>query len=190
MRRPRATYANVAATLALAVAMGSGTALAAGAWSPSGVDGALHGCYQKVTGNLRLTDPVVSCRNDELAVVWNRSGQPGAAGPAGAPGAVGPQGPPAAVRYAHFVWNGAGESLDEPHSSGVTAQVTNSTACLTTSEPVVNVQMTQTNSGGLGVLSPPQIDVPPPPSLCADPGATVGITFPAGVQGNYYVLLH
>jgi hypothetical protein len=63
-------------------------------------DGAIHGCYNKSTGALRIIDPTSqSCTSKEVAIDWNQvgpagpQGTAGAAGPAGAPGADGPIGP-------------------------------------------------------------------------------------------------
>jgi Collagen triple helix repeat (20 copies) len=68
--------------------------------------GVIHGCYQNVSGQLRVFDSEAGegndCGNSETAVSWNKQGQqgaPGAQGPAGPQGpkgdigAVGPAGP-------------------------------------------------------------------------------------------------
>jgi hypothetical protein len=54
--------------------------------------GAIHGCYQKNVGNLRVIDPSGgdSCRPSEIAISWSQTGPQG---PKGDTGATGPQGP-------------------------------------------------------------------------------------------------
>jgi hypothetical protein len=75
----------------LAVVSAAGALLVSGiAWAaiPDG-GGAIHGCYQKIDGQLRVIDPGTgaSCNPSEQALDWNQTG------PAGAPGPQGPQGP-------------------------------------------------------------------------------------------------
>ncbi|MGH2933463.1 MAG: hypothetical protein ACRDL2_02985 [Gaiellaceae bacterium] len=63
--------------------------------------GAIHGCYQKNEGQLRVIDPSAggACRSSELPVSWSQTGlqglqgPAGPAGPAGIPGPAGPAGP-------------------------------------------------------------------------------------------------
>ena len=68
-----------------------GLALAAGiayATIPDSA-GVIHGCYQKVDGQLRVIDQQAgaSCRPSEQQLDWNQTGAPGPPGP------TGPQGP-------------------------------------------------------------------------------------------------
>lgn len=57
-------------------------------------NGVIHGCYAKSGGTLRVIDAgVTSCKTGETSLDWNRTGPPGAAGPAGPQGAAGPAGP-------------------------------------------------------------------------------------------------
>src|SRR4051794_36966679 len=91
--RSRAATVGAAALLALPFA-----AAAADAAVPDG-QGAIHGCYEKTTGILRVIDPSSSnrarnqCLSAELAVTWNQAGPAGAPGLAGAQGLAGPAGP-------------------------------------------------------------------------------------------------
>jgi hypothetical protein len=80
-KNPSLVVAGVAATLAFASAV---------AWAsiPDGA-GVIHGCYQKVNGQLRVidTDKGQICNPSENPLNWNQTG------PQGAQGAQGPQGP-------------------------------------------------------------------------------------------------
>ena len=84
--RPRLSYGNVAATLALVLAM-SGFAVAA---IPSR-DGQIRACYKTRGGAVRLVD-TERCRRGERRISWSQTGRPGAPGPVGAPGAPGATG--------------------------------------------------------------------------------------------------
>jgi hypothetical protein len=54
--------------------------------------GMIHGCYNTVSGGLRVIDsPADQCRPSETAISWNQ------VGPAGATGPQGPQGPSGVV---------------------------------------------------------------------------------------------
>src|SRR5262245_44249870 len=70
-------------------------ALGSLAWAaiPDG-NGVIHGCYDKGSGDLRVTDPQTNvpkaCKIGEQKLDWNAQGpkgDPGPQGPAGAPGA-------------------------------------------------------------------------------------------------------
>ena len=64
-------------------------------------EGAIHGCYLKSSGQLRVIDTARDehCSRAETAISWNERGPagtqgvPGEAGPAGPQGPTGPQGP-------------------------------------------------------------------------------------------------
>ncbi len=43
----------------------------------------IHGCVDKVNGNLRIVASGTSCRNNETSLDWNQQGPQGPAGPAG-----------------------------------------------------------------------------------------------------------
>lgn len=86
-QRPRVTYANVAATAALILAV-TGVAVAA-APGPSGV---IHACYQKQGGNLRVLTPGTTCAKTETALAWNQRGPRGPRGLRGLRGFRGPRG--------------------------------------------------------------------------------------------------
>ncbi len=83
--RPSLTYANVAATVALVLAMGGGAYAAANAIPGPG--GVIHGCYQQQGGNLRLVRAGKKCSGNENAIAFNQQGRPGRQG---VPGPIGP----------------------------------------------------------------------------------------------------
>ena len=94
--RPRLTYANVAATLALFVALGGGAYAAVSAIP--GPDGVIHGCYKKRGGSLRLVPASRKCSRRELAIAFNQTGPRGprgrtVVGRRGATGLTGTTGP-------------------------------------------------------------------------------------------------
>ncbi len=97
------SYANVAATLALVLAL-SGGALAATGGFTSG--GKLRACVSK-QGNLKLLKGGAKC-GDGQTVAWNQNGPAGprgatgAQGPAGGPGTPGAPGAPAVTLWAEF----------------------------------------------------------------------------------------
>ena len=43
----------------------------------------IYGCYQKHGGELRIASNAQSCRHNEIAISWNKTGPQGPAGPAG-----------------------------------------------------------------------------------------------------------
>ncbi len=53
----------------------------------------INGCYQKLSGQLRVVEAGESCRASEIAISWSAVGGVGATGPAGPTGATGPTGP-------------------------------------------------------------------------------------------------
>lgn len=71
-RRPRLSYANVAATVALVVAV-AGTAVAS-IPAPGGV---IKGCYKKNGGGLRVIDSSKKCSGSEKPLKWNSKGRSG-----------------------------------------------------------------------------------------------------------------
>ena len=80
-RRLTIVLAGAAATLALG----------SFAWAAiPGVGGAISGCYDKSSGQLRVTDTATNqpkgCSSKEAAIVWNQQGVPGPQGPQGAAG--------------------------------------------------------------------------------------------------------
>ncbi len=52
----------------------------------------INGCYQKLSGQLRVVDSGESCRASEIAISWSAAGAAGATGPAGPTGATGATG--------------------------------------------------------------------------------------------------
>ena len=70
--RPRLSYANVTATLALGAAL-AGSAIA----SIPGPGGTIKGCYKKSNGSLRVIDSAKSCQSSEKALTWNTKGPAG-----------------------------------------------------------------------------------------------------------------
>jgi hypothetical protein len=88
----RTRQALAAAGILLGAA--TGTAWATGAvGSIVGADGAINGCYQAVSGELRLVQPGSPCRVTELTVQWSQQGPRGETGPQGERGPQGPAGP-------------------------------------------------------------------------------------------------
>ncbi len=83
---------STVATLALA----GGVALAAG--GIPGAGGVISACFDKTNGNLRVVADLSLCRNSELPLTFNQTGQQGPQGiqgppgPKGATGATGAQG--------------------------------------------------------------------------------------------------
>lgn len=75
----------------------AGAALAGGAVTWAAIPdsgGAIHGCYQKNVGNLRVIDPSAgdSCRPSEIPITWSQTGPQGPQGPTGPTGPQGPKG--------------------------------------------------------------------------------------------------
>ena len=84
---PRLSYANVASTLALMIAVGGG-ALALGASSNSGKT--FHACVKTHGGTLRIVSSAKRChKRVERAIAWSERGPIGPAGAAGERGATG-----------------------------------------------------------------------------------------------------
>ena len=55
--------------------------------------GVIHGCYNTVSGGLRVIDSTTQqCRPSETAIKWNQVGPAGATGPTGPQGPQGPSG--------------------------------------------------------------------------------------------------
>lgn len=81
--RRHVSYANVASTLALVLAMGGGAYAAIGPVR----GGVVHSCYSSRTGALRVVNPGTRCGRHQRALRFNRRG------PVGPPGLTGPAGP-------------------------------------------------------------------------------------------------
>ena len=79
--RFRISYANVAATTALTIAV-AGTAIAS-IPAPGGV---IKGCYKKSNGTLRVIDSTKKCASSEKTLSWNNKGPAGQPGQPGRPG--------------------------------------------------------------------------------------------------------
>jgi len=90
--RRRLSYANVAATVALFLAL-SGGAYAVADSPFVGPNGVVSVCVQAVSDELQAVSPGTKCPNGEIALTLNQKGKPGKRGPRGARGATGPQGP-------------------------------------------------------------------------------------------------
>jgi hypothetical protein len=75
------------AALAATVTVGITPAFAAQASAQ-----AIHGCYNNKSGRLRVVKAGQSCKEDETAIHWSRTGPAGAAGSAGAEGPEGRRG--------------------------------------------------------------------------------------------------
>jgi collagen triple helix repeat protein len=87
--KSRVTYANVVVTLALILAM---TGFAAAAIPDAG--GAIHACYDRKMGTLRVIKAVKSCSKGEKSISWNQQGRSGRDGSNGANGSNGTPGTP------------------------------------------------------------------------------------------------
>ena len=89
--RPRLTYANVTATVAVVLALGGGALAATGRFT--GADGKIHGCVS-ATGRLTvLKPPKTSCAKGKTKISWNSKGPRGLRGLRGRGGLRGPRGP-------------------------------------------------------------------------------------------------
>ena len=138
--RQRLTYANVASTLALFLALGGG---AYAATTIPGRDGVIHACYKQASGGTRIVAAGKKCRKGERAVRWNQQGPRGLAGAAGTPGAngaSGPQGPagPTASSFlsSNFIATGGlGTSLQSLGDLTTTDANTTSGGTITTTYP-------------------------------------------------------
>ena len=53
----------------------------------------INGCYQKISGQLRVVEAGESCRTSEVAISWSAVGGAGTTGPTGATGPAGATGP-------------------------------------------------------------------------------------------------
>jgi hypothetical protein len=86
----RAVRLLAVTTGVLTVAIGVG--VATGAIPDSG--GAVHACYQKNEGSLRVIDTTAgqACRSSEKSLDWNQTGPAGPQGPKGDTGLQGPKG--------------------------------------------------------------------------------------------------
>lgn len=90
------SFRGRAVQLALAFLLGAGLLGAAtGVYAsiPDG-GGVVHGCYQKITGALRVIDPGKGqkCSGTELGLTWSQAGPPGVTGQQGPTGQRGPTG--------------------------------------------------------------------------------------------------
>src|SRR4051812_29475872 len=82
------SYANVAATLALVLAMSGGAIAATGGFSSGGK---LAACVNE-EGVIRLLKGGKHCKRGQKSVTWNQTGPAGVRGAPGAPGAPGATG--------------------------------------------------------------------------------------------------
>lgn len=81
------------------------------AWAAAGGSTAVHACYAKRSGALRIAK---ACRHGERAISWSRVGPKGPPGPGGAPGAPGPPGAPGTARAYAFVNGSTGTPSFDP----------------------------------------------------------------------------
>jgi hypothetical protein len=111
------SYANVAATLAVVLAMSGGAVAATGGFTSGGK---LQACVSQ-EGGLRLLKSGKKCKKGQSPISWNQvgpKGPAGAQGPAGAGGAAGTPGTPGAS--AVTLWAEVDASGHVVASSGVT----------------------------------------------------------------------
>jgi|SRR5664279_3747845 hypothetical protein len=90
--RRHLSYANVAATLALVLAMSGGAIAATGGFTSGAT---LRACANE-EGAIRLLKPGKTCRKGQKTVAWNMTGPAGATGAPGTAGATGAAGIPGA----------------------------------------------------------------------------------------------
>jgi hypothetical protein len=97
MNARRIIHLAVTAGVAIIIATGAGVALA----SIPDAGGAIHGCYLRASGVVRVIDSsTTQCRNNEVMLDWSQTGpqgpqgQQGPSGPQGPAGSQGAQGPP------------------------------------------------------------------------------------------------
>jgi len=83
--RRHLSYANVAATLALVLAMSGGAIAATGGFTSGAT---LRACANE-EGAIRLLKPGKTCRKGQKTVAWNMTGPAGATGAPGTAGATG-----------------------------------------------------------------------------------------------------
>jgi hypothetical protein len=147
--RRHLSYANVAATLALVLAMSGGAIAATGRFSSGGK---LQACVNG-EGGLRLLKPGKHCTRGQQAIGWNQEGPAGARGATGAtgapgsPGATGAQGPAGANGAPGPA--GSATQLTSPNGR-FTVAVTNAGITLSGPEAVVNLTASDlTMSAGL-----------------------------------------
>src|SRR6266542_2473765 len=90
----RALFTSRRAVVLAVVAALAATGTIAWATIPDAA-GVVHGCYQKVNGQLRVIDLDAgqACRPSEVAISWSETGPPGPPGPQGPQGPTGPAGP-------------------------------------------------------------------------------------------------
>jgi Collagen triple helix repeat (20 copies) len=149
MFKPRLTYANVAATLALVFSM-TGGAMAAKHYLINSTKQINPKVISALKGKTGPAGPVGSAGSAGPAGPAGAAGTQGPTGPAGPQGPVGPKGENGtAVAYAHVHADG---TLDTAHSKNVTAANLVSTGifCLKTAVAIKNAAgMVDTgNSGG------------------------------------------
>jgi Collagen triple helix repeat (20 copies) len=89
--RVRATYANVASTAALFIALGGGAYAATGGQFV-GPGGVIHGCVPKTGGSLAVVRNGKKCPNGKVSLPFNQTGATGLPGSQGVAGPEGPQG--------------------------------------------------------------------------------------------------
>jgi hypothetical protein len=106
--RRHISYANVAATLALVLALSGGAIAATGGFASGG---RLQACVNH-EGGLKLLKSGQKCKRGQKLVSWNQTGPAGpkgatgATGSAGAPGAPGAPGTPATTLWAEYTAGG------------------------------------------------------------------------------------
>lgn len=90
--RPRVTYANVMATLAVFVALGGGAYAATSGGGFTSSSGVITGCVPRKGGTLKVVKLGKKCPKGTVALAFNHSGVPGATGIPGQTGSAGPAG--------------------------------------------------------------------------------------------------
>ena len=78
--------------------------------------GIIHACYANNNGDLRVVDDPATCKNNEIALQWGKTGPQGpqgVPGPQGPQGVQGPQGNPGTNGEAWFARSGAPTTEDD-----------------------------------------------------------------------------
>lgn len=125
--RPRLSFANVTALLALVLAAGGAAFAAAGLVDGKGQ---IHGCVKSKNGELRVVKKGTKCGKGQTKLVWSQKGRPGTPGKTGK---TGPQGPGA--RSLNLVYNEAAEKTVDA-SSGLKVDVSCGALATITLRPV------------------------------------------------------
>jgi hypothetical protein len=142
--RRHLSYANVAATLALVLAM-SGGAIAATRGFSSG--GKFRACVNG-EGGLRLIKPGKHCTRGQQAIGWNQEGPAGARGTTGAQGPAGANGAPGPASTATQLTSPNGRFTVAVTNAGITLSGPEAFVNLTASDLTMSAGLTTSLTSG------------------------------------------